>query len=186
MRQRERVLAQGKSLESGKSGSSEAEEQVKHEEENKEGGSQDKEENGRRSNKDASSKGSPSSADPSNNSSSKLEQDFNPSPASFDIDEATEEETLKDMTWPSKINYHIRLYLWMNYIDHILFIHLEKTKDDNYKLKRPQLQEYGILRLLEASLLSRSYGLVIMAVVFNFIMNANLISLFIMLTVFGV
>jgi len=47
------------------------------------------------------------------------------------------------------------------------------------------LQEYGILRLLEASFLSRSYSLVILAIVFNFIMNANLISLFIMLTVFG-
>jgi hypothetical protein len=100
MRQRERVLEQGKSLESGKSGSSEAGEPAKHEEENKEGGSQDKESNGQGSNKDASSKGDPSSSSPSSNSLSKLEQDFNPSPASFDIDEATEEETLKDMTWP--------------------------------------------------------------------------------------
>ena len=33
--------------------------------------------------------------------------------------------------------------------------------------------------------MSRSYSLVILAIVFNFIMNANLISLFIMLTVFG-
>jgi hypothetical protein len=103
----------------------------------REGGSQDKESSEQQSNKEHSANDHPSSSDPSSNSMSKLEQDFNPSPASFDIDEATEEETLKNMTWSQKINYHIRLHLWMNYIDHILFIHLEKTKHDNYKLKRP-------------------------------------------------
>ena len=51
----------------------------------------------------------------------------------------------------------MRYYLWMNYIDHILFIHLEQTKNGQYRLKKPQLQDYGILRLLEASFLSRSH-----------------------------
>ena len=41
------------------------------------------------------------------------------------------------MTWAQKIGYYIRLHLWMNYIDHLIFIHLEKTKNGTYKLKKP-------------------------------------------------
>jgi hypothetical protein len=83
------------------------------------------------------------------------------------------------------MNYQIRLYLWTNYVDHILFMHLEKTKDEFYLLRKPSLRDYGILRLLEASLSSRSSQLVYIAIVFNFIMNGNLISLFIVVTVMG-
>ena len=87
------------------------------------------------------------------------------------------------MTWAQKINYQLRLYLWMNYIDHILFVHLEKCKENHYRLKKPLLQDYGILRLIEASILSHSHQIVVIAIVFNFIMNANLIALFIVFTV---
>ena len=60
------------------------------------------------------------------------------------------------MTWAQKINYDIRLHLWMNYVDHILFIHLERTKQGTFRLKQPRLEDYGIFRLAEASILSRS------------------------------
>lgn len=87
------------------------------------------------------------------------------------------------MSWGQKLNYYIRYYLWMNYVDHILFVHLEKRKDGLFRLKKPQLKDYGIFRCLEASILSRSHQIVIMVIVFNFIMNANLLSLFIVLLV---
>lgn len=92
---------------------------------------------------------------------------------------------MKDMTWAQRMNYQIRLYLWTNYVDHILFMHLEKTKDEFYLLRKPSLSDYGILRLLEASFSSRSSQIVYIAIVFNFIMNGNLISLFIVVTVMG-
>jgi hypothetical protein len=131
------------------------------------------------------SKGSPSS-DPSSHAlaQSSNTQDFNPSPVSYEIGEEEEEEALKDASWAYKLSYRIRLFLWSNYIDHILFVHLEKMKDGSYHLKTPKLQDFGILRLLEASLLSRSLQIVAILIVVNFIMNDNLISLFIVLSVF--
>jgi len=63
-------------------------------------------------------------------------------------------------------------------------MHLEKrTKDSSYHLKQPKLEDYGLFRLLEACLLSCSPQLVMIAIVFNFFMNANLLALFIVLTV---
>ena len=73
----------------------------------------------------------------------------------------------------------------MNYVDHILFMHLEKKHEDYYKLKKPMFENYGILRLIEAAFLTRSHQIVILTIVFNFIMNGNLLSLFVMLTVMG-
>jgi hypothetical protein len=60
----------------------------------------------------------------SSSSLSELDEDFNPSPAHYEISEEQQNETVKTMSWAQKINYYIRYYLWMNYIDHILFIHL--------------------------------------------------------------
>lgn len=60
------------------------------------------------------------------------------------------------MTWAQKINYYFRLHLWMNYVDHIIFIHLERSEQGTFRLKKPRLEDYGVLRLLEASILSRS------------------------------
>ena len=90
---------------------------------------------------------------------------------------------MKNLSWAQKIGYQIRLYLWMNYVDHILFMHLEKKNEDNYNLKKPLFENYGVLRLLEAAFLSRSHQIVILTIVFNFIMNGNLLSLFVMITV---
>lgn len=41
------------------------------------------------------------------------------------------------MSWGQKLNYYIRYYLWMNYVDHILFVHLEKRKDGVFRLRKP-------------------------------------------------
>jgi hypothetical protein len=120
----------------------------------------------------------------SNSQLSKHEEDFSPSPAHYEVSEEEEREAVATMTWTQKISYYLRLHLWMNYIDHILFIHLEQTKSGTYRLKKPKLQDYGILRLIEASILSRSHQLVVCAIVFNFIMNANLIALFLVLALF--
>lgn len=64
-------------------------------------------------------------------------------------------------------------------------MHLEKKHEDYYKLKKPNFENYGILRLIEAAFLTRSHQIVILTIVFNFIMNGNLLSLFVMLTVMG-
>jgi len=85
------------------------------------------------------------------------------------------------MTWSQKLNYQIRLFLWNHYVDHLLLIHLRKKDNDKFRLKRPKLQDYGIFRLIEASFLSRSMQIMIIFIVFNFIMNANVISLFVVL-----
>lgn len=74
-------------------------------------------------------KGSGSDCGPQRTDSQKVnsDQDFNPSPVYYQIGEAQEEKAMKDMTWAQRMNYQIRLYLWTNYVDHILFMHLEKT-----------------------------------------------------------
>jgi hypothetical protein len=125
--------------------------------------------------------------DPSRTDSKKTnsDQDFHPSPVHYQIEAAEEEDAMKDMTWAQRVGYQFRLYLWTNYVDHILFMHLEKTKDECYHLRKPKLSDYGVLRLLEASFSSRSNQIVYIAIVVNFIMNANLISLFIVVAVMG-
>jgi hypothetical protein len=85
------------------------------------------------------------------------DQDFNPSPVSYEIDEEKENGEMKNLTWTQKISYQIRLYLWMNYVDHILFMHLEKKHEEHYNLKKPKFENYGVFRLMEAAFLSRSH-----------------------------
>jgi hypothetical protein len=46
---------------------------------------------------------------------------------------------MQDMTWSQKLNYQIRLFLWNNYVDHLLLIHLKKKDNDMFRLKRPKL-----------------------------------------------
>ena len=81
----------------------------------------------------------PSSGDTGISKESKIDfnQDFDPSPCSYEITEQEEDEATKGMSWGQKINYYIRYYLWMNYVDHILFVHLEKRKDGIFRLKKP-------------------------------------------------
>lgn len=90
---------------------------------------------------------------------------------------------MENMTWTQKVNYQLRLFLWTYYVDYILLIHLERNSDRVYRLKRPRLEDYGFWRLLEASVLTRSHQLLVMAIFFNFFMNANLISLFVVFSV---
>jgi len=87
------------------------------------------------------------------------------------------------MSWSQSLNYNIRLFLWQDYVDHILFMHLEKKKDDTYRLKQPKLDDFGVFRLIEAAILSCSSQILMLAIVFNFFMNANLLALFTVLTV---
>jgi hypothetical protein len=47
---------------------------------------------------------------------------------------------------------------------------------------KPELKDYGVFRLVEAWFLTYSFTFVVMAVFFNFLWNADLISLFIVIS----
>jgi hypothetical protein len=70
------------------------------------------------------------------------------------------EDLVKDMTFFEGISMRFRYFLWCNFVDHILLIKMGINKDKggqgNFMMKKPDVQDYGIFSLLQASVLSIS------------------------------
>lgn len=122
------------------------------------------------------------SSGPKSSDLTDINQDANPTPASYDFTEEELQVETKDMGVMVKTYFYIRLFLW-NRIDHIQFIRIKYKKEhDQFRLVIPKLQDYGVFILIQAYILTHSYSLLIIATTLNFLWNSDVISLTIVLS----